>query len=110
MMMIDPHPHLTACAVQLQTHRVAYDQYLVATHEGANRVAYVYAKNAAHWHYLAAKALAERPAAVAGQPYFISNGDDGVVTVKVMRDGIIAHRTKPLLRTITLTETVRRGT
>jgi len=85
-----------------------HEAYVVQTHEGLNRVAYVYCKNAAHWHALAAKALAEKPEQAGGQAYFISNGDDGVVTVKELRDGIFRHRTRPYKYNTYMTNWVRR--
>ena len=81
---------------------------MIQTHEGLNCVAYVYCKNAAHWHALAAKALAEKPEQAGGQGYFISNGEDGVVTVKELRDGIFRHRTRSYKYNTYLTNWVRR--
>ena len=91
---------------RLQTERIAYEDILAQTHDGENRTAFVYCKNAAHWHYLAAKTLAQNPA-VGGQAYFISNGEDGVVPVKAMRAGIVKHRKKPIKFDFSLTPTVR---
>jgi hypothetical protein len=79
----------------------------VQTHEGLNRVAYVYCKNAAHWHALAAKALVEKPEQAGGQGYFITNGEDGIVTVKELRDGIFRYRTRQYKYNTCMTNWVR---
>ena len=91
----------------MQTHRIVFEEFLVETHDGANEVAYVYSKNAAHWHHLAARQLALKPEAVGGQAYFISNGRDGVITCRELRKNIVGRRIKPVKVTFALTETVR---